>query len=401
MVRSQQSTRAFLFIVIAVFFVILYFAADLIVVNMPWSDLIPRHMGCEAMFGEQISPYSDDVRLDILAVNPTPDIEQRFWYPAHLCFVLLPVWLIPYEISTRLWTAGNMILLGSIIFIFASWYHRRLRPLSIALQILIILIGFRYSMMTIVLGQFTIYTMGCVLLAVWGLVTKKPYFAAVGLMGLTIRPDSSMAFGVLFLMAMYRRQWRPLIYAVVGLLIAWAGTYLLIGSWEVDFVTDTLSYSDFIDTVMWLPDFSIWGVLTYIGALGCAAYSVWLIRNTTDKEYYMVGGGIGLLLALIVLPQTNPYTLVYILPVCFWFLHRYWQSSIAWAVWIFGVGIIPWIFFQSPAFNVVWLRLIYPVSLLIMVAIELTIHKPKSIETPGQPSADDAVSNIDIVSDTN
>jgi hypothetical protein len=377
---------------------LLYIPADMIISSRPWNDFLPRYIGCEAMLQEGKNPYSEEVRTDIMSLNPEDNVEQRFSYPAHLCFVMLPFWIIPYELGARLWVVASFFFAGAAVFMTASWFKHPLRNWQLALLMFVVVMGFRFSIITIVLAQFTLFVMFLTLVAIQALWKEQKWLATLALVGLSIRPDGFIIMTVLGLMALYRRQWQPVVQTIIIGLVMWAGTHLVIQGgelWELQFISDIRDYTDYNPTMLYLPDF--FGLAGSLVVAACAlliAYLFWRIRHFKPRSFYVAGGSIALLIPLILTPQTNPYTLVYMIPGALWLLHRHWHSRAAWVIWVISMSILPW---QWQPMVLTWVaiysRIVYPIGLLLLIALEIfridrqqDDRSPEPDRNPAQPA---------------
>ncbi len=325
-------------------------ATDLIVRNMAWNDTIGRHIGCQAFF-QGVSPYSDQVNQAIAAKNPDPLLEQRFYNPAHICLILFPFWLLPYELSLRLWIALLLIIFVAVPpLLLLQVFRWRLKPWQLLIVVVVLLLGFRYSMMTIVLGQYTGFVMLCIAGSLVSLALQRPIFAAIFLASLTIRPDGALIAAGIGLLAAYKREWRVIVVTLVLGLVFFIGTLPFIGNWLPAFLDDVRYYSITYNNVRWLPDFfpAPFSWLLVVVALITAGIILFRLRTTPDdKAFYFTGGSVFVLLSLLLLPQTNPYTLVFAIPVLCWLLYcwRYFWGT--WGLFVLIVGILPWLIFQG------------------------------------------------------
>ncbi len=224
-----------------------------IIENMAWSDVIPLHTGCQTFFKGQ-PPYDDVVTARIQSrLTVATENEQRFAYPAHMCLVLAPIWLLPYDIAAPLWTFLQLMLFAALpLLIFNHILHTPISPLRMAVLLLFSLLGYRYTMMTIVLGQYTGFTMWCLLGAAWALSQRRAGLAALLMATMTVRAEAAIFAGILALLALYRRQWRVVVlWLAIGLGL-WLGATAAIGPWIGAFITRMGTYNSYTET-QWLP----------------------------------------------------------------------------------------------------------------------------------------------------
>ena len=140
--------------------------------------------------------------------------RHRFYYPATIAFILLPLWLIPFPIAIILWCGLQLLLvmiLPLLVFTLLEW---RIPPLTLALVTIFSVVPWRHSANSYVLGQFTLYTLGCLVIARM-VVQKRPALAALALVGAPLRAEGIVLAALALLYLLLTRRFR-----IVGL---WAG----------------------------------------------------------------------------------------------------------------------------------------------------------------------------------
>ncbi len=342
---------------------------DLVVVqNMAMNDVMPRYVGCQGFFRGD-SPYSQKVDAEIDAFVRIGE-KWGFSYPPHLCFVLLPIWLLPYEASVSLWMLLNLLFFLAFPVLYGLVVLRwRLLPLQLLALTFSIVLGFRYTMMTITLGQFTGFVLLCMVGAIWGLRNQRVWLTAFCLAGMTIRPDGGLIAlglcGIAFLIGQ-----RRVIPIWVGLMaIIWLGTHVFIGNWELQFVNHLRDYADINRKTSWLPlDLGPAGAIVLtVGFLGWTAWifiRIWKLLPDEPQEFVLWASAMIILPILVLFPQTNPYTLVYALPVFMLLAYVLRRSVFQASVWLLIAS--SWVFFLMGWWRVD--QIFYPVVLALGVA---------------------------------
>ncbi len=353
-----------------------------IIENMAWSDVIPLHTGCQTVFKGQ-PPYDDVVTARIQSrLTVATENEQRFAYPAHMCLVLAPIWLLPYDIAAPLWTFLQLMLFAALpLLIFNHILHTPISPLRMAVLLLFSLLGYRYTMMTIVLGQYTGFTMWCLLGAAWALSQRRAGLAALLMATMTVRAEAAIFAGILALLALYRRQWRVVVlWLAIGLGL-WLGATAAIGPWIGAFITRMGTYNSYTET-QWLP--------LYLGPIGAVALTLavagWLvwsfrqIRGRADGPFWLWASAIVAAAGLILVPLTNVYTLVYVLPGLYMALHA---CRDCWQMWaaVLVLLALAWGFFLLGRAGAGYDQLFFPLALAGLVTLALRRKDSTSLLT--------------------
>jgi hypothetical protein len=343
-------------------------AAHIIATYMPWNDTVARHIGCQA-FLQRESPYTPEVNAAIAIYNTDPTLEQRFSYPAHFCLMTLPLWILPYEITLRLWIALNLAGFIVLPIVFFRLFKVRLTPLQMLGLVVMTLFGFRYSMMTVVLAQYVGLVMVCFWGAVWFLIQKRDLLAAVCLMLVTFRPEAAIMATALAVLVLPRRP-KVLLYYGAGLAVLVGISHLFIGTWEFNFLNDMRAYSGYNTNFVWLPL-----LLSTIGAvILCGLLLIWIAwglvtvwRTSLDEVRYILLAGILIIAGLVLIPQTNPYTLIFLLPLVYWLMLQFQQQPLLlWGIPLF-TGSFTWILFAvgRSAANID--QLLFPVVIAVLL----------------------------------
>lgn len=321
-------------------------ATSSIVINhMATNDKQPRYIGCEAFYDGE-TPYSQDVvdRIqEFLGPAWTAPYVAPFAYPAHLCVVLAPFWLLPYQVSVSLWVFLNFLgfLVLPMLFLVnvLGW---RPRPRDLLLVVVMTMLGYRYTMMTIVLAQYTGFVLFCMSGAIWAIQHKRAWIAALLLAGMTIRPDGTLLALGLCAVAFFNGQKRIPVYWAGMLFVLWLMTTLVVPGWELQFVDEVIAYRS--RSGVWLPLLAgrIGLPVILLLSLGWTAF---MLRQIREREQFVLwSSAIIIVLGLLLVPHTNPYTLVYAFPVFYLLMYRFQEQRLASAL-LLGTMLMSWIIF--------------------------------------------------------
>lgn len=298
-----------------------WLADRVIVQNVAFTDTLPVWNGCHAFLQRQ-TPYSEQVTKSTQALiqthyasgyDPTYD-EHRFAYPAHTCLILLPLWVLPYDLAAPLWVFINFMI---FTLIGLGYWRGVLQKTPSAWGLLwltmIALIGWRYSMIVIILAQYVGITLAFWVGAMWAFQHKKETLGALFLVGMTIRPESAVIALAMGGYVLLSRRWRAIGVFSATMMLLWAISTFWIGEWVLVFLNRIGEYSTYNESALtWLPLQA--GYLGGAIALIHAFMGVWIGRKGAFWTWGMASVGV---LVLLFVPQTNSYTLVYALPALF------------------------------------------------------------------------------------
>lgn len=313
-------------------------------------DFYPRWVGARAALAGE-SPYSEEVTWRIQEgmfgrrLEPWED-QQRFAYPAYVAWTLLPLWLLPFPVSVSLWCGLQLLLLLVLPVFVATLLRWRPRPLRLAVLLFFSVLLYRYPINAYVLGQFVIFSLACLVAAWWGLERDRPGLAVLALLGATARPALAVFPLLILLLVAWRRGRMGVVWGwAAGLASLWLLTRMWSGPWVGDFLAGLRGYAEY-SFPRWPPlaAGSLW--LAVPIAAGALAWGVWMglrshsLPASTRVPWLL---SVALVVALIVLPQTNNYTLVLgLLPA--WVV--LWASEGRWGVWAAVLVVLasPWAF---------------------------------------------------------
>ncbi len=353
----------------------------LIVQQMPHQDIDQRYIGSREVIlhllqGEQPpSPYAPEITLQIQEriygrpALPEED-QQAFAYPAHIILLLFPLWLLPsLDWVESIWTALQFALLLLFPFLVASYFRWKIHWWIALLGMAAGMLGFRYSMMALVLGQFTIFAVACLLGASWAISTRRVALSALFLAELTIRPEGMFLAAFLVGFALYKREYR--IAAAWVALMGFLGllTTAMIGPW-IDLFLDSLrAYSQYAQA-RWLPALvgPVGSGLIVVAVLLWGMALLYETRSLPMRERIMWLASVIVLAELILLPQTNPYTLAYMLLPTWTIL---WAGCFNPLISLTALAVLAsswWFFLQGRHLPIGLDQLLLPLALAVLLA---------------------------------
>lgn len=309
-----------------------------------FTDSLPVFTGCGVLYAGE-NPYTPQatahIQAAILARAPRYDFtfdQHRFAYPAHVCVVIAPFALFDYDAVTPYWLFFNFLSFALLPVVFyRGVVGGRVPPFLLGVTVFVCLIGWRYSMIHIILGQFVFLVLWGMLGAVLALQRGRDRVAGVCLAVMTVRPEGFFLMLPLLLYALWGRRWRVLA-GVVGAMGAVAGvTFALAGFWVGDFLGRLQEYGTYRQqATQWLP--SLLGVAGVGVALVCAvawAWVAWRVRHTSPHERWAWAISLLCVGQFLLVPQTNTYTLIYALVPflwCAWLFYR--QSGVRFVTFV-------------------------------------------------------------------
>ncbi len=283
-------------------------------------DVYPLWSGSRALLQGQ-DPYSDAFARDMLQQMgyPVNDVYQhRFYYPATIAFILLPLWLIPFPVALVIWCGLQLLLVMTLPLLVFTLLEWRIPPLLLAMIAVFSVVPWRHSANSYVLGQFTIYTLGCFVLAWWALVQNRSSMTAIVLVGATLRAEGIILVAAALLYLLVTRRFR-IVVTWAGIMTVVFGLSLIFGGWWINnFLDGIRGYQNNQATALPAALTGVEGVTYVIVAviLTWGIYMVWSIRALPERFRIPWMLAVALLVALLTLRQTKDYTLVYaLLPI--------------------------------------------------------------------------------------
>jgi hypothetical protein len=342
-------------------------------------DFFHCWVGTRAVLARE-TPYSQDVVQRIHEGmfgewhGGAEYIQQRFAYPAFITWLLLPFWLLPFPVAVSLWCGLQLLILLAIPLLLMSLLKWRPRPLALAAMLFCSVFLYRYPLTAYVLGQFTPFAAVCLVVAWWGLVRGHPVLAVLALLGALVRPEVASLPLLALLIAAWRLGRRNVLVAwaasAAGL---WLVTRLWIGPWVSGFLGGMGQYAG-TSFLRWPPmaTGSVWVAMPVVLLTLVWVVWMWLQLHREPAESRMPYElSVAILAALLLLPQTNSYTLVVsLVPV--WVV--LWAGSRHRGTWIpvLIVLVLPWAFFFTGDLLPAGLeQLAIPVALSVLLTLRL------------------------------
>lgn len=351
----------------------------MIIPHTAYTDSLPVHSGCTAFF-DGTSPYDDSVTLRTQQTireeyDPSyyPSDPHRFAYPVHTCLLLFPLWTVSYDTMAPAWMFLNFMLftLMPILFMLkVARYHVKLWQ-GLLLTVLS-LFFWRYSIISVIFAQYVGWVLLCLVFAIWATMNRRETLLAIFLVGLTIRPGGAFFAILLLSYALYERRYRTILIFIAIMLVLWLITLIMVGPWIMDFLSGIFAYTGYRQDVRWLPlRMGIAPGLSFLFIICIAGISVVYRAWQKGRETFVLWGMTTLaLVELILLPQTNAYTLIYVLPsimlVAYAFRGNVWQFLLS----VLFMGSLPWIWFYLGDNNILtpnWDQLFMPGTIMLAV----------------------------------
>lgn len=210
-------------------------------------DFYARWAGARGFFLQGISPYSQEVSLQIQEAfhgRPArPDEDQvLFAYPFYTVFVIAPLTLLPYGWAAAVWLALLEFGLLAALLLLLDVYRWQPSP-----GLLIPIVGwtllFYPHLRGILLGQFVVLIGVLLALVVWALTHRRDGLAGVALALTTIKPQVVLlVIPLLLLWAIGQRRWRFAGTFALTLGGLFAASFLAMPDWLGDFIYQVTAY---------------------------------------------------------------------------------------------------------------------------------------------------------------
>jgi hypothetical protein len=278
-------------------------------------DLYPRWVGAQAALNGE-SPYSFETRQKIWqAVYGKPDIPNGnpfgFYYPPAVVTLLAPFILAGLSLETAavlwcafLWALWAALLLG---WVTSLPIPQKARLAHIPL-LLLSGIAFRPAYSNYLLGQYSLFSIGMLVLA-W-LALKHQQHVAAGILGalclvkfsLTLLPLAVLYFA-------YRANGKTLLAFGITSLLLYLPPTLMLGWWILDFLRDISGYAS-ENAVAW-----DWTRLASLSGLGWIALSLTLLLRSLLRRDADLAIAASLALTAVFVPHTADYDLIAFAPL--------------------------------------------------------------------------------------
>jgi hypothetical protein len=363
-------------------------------------DLYPRWVGAQAVL-EGESPYSFETRQRIWqAVYGKPDVPRGnpfgFYYPPAVVTLFFPLILAGLSLETAavLWCAFLLAIWSAMLLGWVTSIEiPRVARLALLPLLLISGIAFRPAYSNYLLGQYSLFSIGMLVLA-W-LALKDKRHVAAGIFGalclikfsLTILPLAVLFF-------VYRGNWKTLLSFGVTSLILYLPPTLMLGWWIPDFLRDIAQYAS-ENAVAW-----DWTHAASPSGLGWLALSLTILIRSLKLRDADLAIAASLAVNSIFVPHTADYDLIIFVPLLFLLggrlsADRRISPFLSWTLFGFIVW-FPWIsllYFinqplQTPVEDwYVFIWLLYPLMILVpafLYEMFADTSKPAPNLQPGQ-----------------
>jgi hypothetical protein len=371
-------------------------------------DLYPRWVGVRAMFGEGLSPYSENVALrsqvGMYGHPARPDegeSQHHFLYPAFIAFTIPHLWL-PFPAAISAWIVTELVMLGLIVFMLASCLRGRLRSWELV-TITVTLTAFRYNVLSLGLGQFTIYVLFYLVLAWWLWERGHDFWAGCALTQVVLKPQ--LVFLVIplwVLLAAAQKRWRFVAGFAGGMALLIALPMPFIGNWLPEFLHPPAEYaraagttllsSQAADALRLALSAILWPVAAWVWLrAGGVRIRRWAVQSGRPLAFPGVGYALALTMAitLVTTPRIRGYDLTMAtLTLGFLLLSPYrkgWPSAAvratAWAV----VLAVPWvlsILMPLEQLEATERLIVAPLCLVLALALGAVRRAPDKARTP-------------------
>jgi hypothetical protein len=354
-------------------------------------DYYPFWAGGREVVLQQQNPYDPAVMQSIQEAiygRPAlPDENQHgYAYPAYAPFVVLPLLLIPFSLSASLWIAGQQFLVVAAVILTiraTGWQVGRWRLLLLCLAAM----TFRYTMVTLVLGQTSIWVLFFLALALWAAQRGRGGLAGLALAAASIKPQLVVLPALAMLVSLPAQVRKRTFLALGGAMaVLLIGSWLFSGNWMADYWQQLQAYRGYSTTQFpvtalaetWLPPSTSQVINALVSALllGFLALESWPWRGRGQVSFPVA---LAVVVSQLVVPQTGSYNLVILLLPAVVALYRLSTSprkrtplvltgqALAWA----DLLIVPWLLWPSVR-QQGWLaidQVIVPLLLLIALVI--------------------------------
>ena len=211
------------------------------------NDYYSRWAGAKALLLEGRDPYSLAVTEEIqvvIRIHPEQVGRGGFHYPLHVTYLFLPLVYLPYDWAQAIWqTILIWVIIGTVL-VLLSHYRWRPSPPGLA-ALLLTAILFYPATRSVLLGQFTLHTTLFLALSLLFLRNGRDGWAGVFLAATSIKPQMTVALGILLLLwTIKQKRWRFLAGVLGGGTVMFVAALLLFPRWPISFVEDMLRYSE-------------------------------------------------------------------------------------------------------------------------------------------------------------
>ena len=290
-------------------------------------DYYPFWAGGREVLLHRQSPYEPEVMLSIQEAiygRPAlPDENQHgYAYPAYSPLIVFPFLLLAWPVSTSVWIALQQFLVIAAVILIVRATGWSISPWHLLLLCLVTM-SFRYAMITLVLGQTSIWVLLALSLALWAGTRRRSGLAGLALAAGLLKPQLVLLPALALLVSLpSKHRLRLLLSLGAAIAILFLGSWLLAGPWLSDYWHLLQAYTgysatqfpilDLADT--WLsPSIShIANLAVICGLLVLFAAVLWRARGSGRLALPVATA---VITTQLVVPQTGSYNLaVLVLP---------------------------------------------------------------------------------------
>lgn len=364
-------------------------------------DFFPHWIGARTILNGE-NPYSREVTLRIQEGMfgqqlPPGNDEQRFVYSPLITWLLLPFWLLPFPISVSLWCGLQLLLVILLPVLFVYLVNWQIQPLSLICILIFSTLIFRYPIISYVLGQYTAFSLACLVFTWYGLNHKNPTLIAFSLILTTVRIEIIFLPVIFLLFIAWQENLRISILLWISVMLSlWFFTDIWIGPWELNYFEWLMEYGSYATTV-WPPGLLNNTYLAWFLVLAITFWGLWLYKGINSlKNSEKIGWGlsISILVWLIIFPQTGNYTLVLALLPAWLTLYATRGKKILWIA-VFAVLGLPWLIYTLNPGNTDSEHLLVPLFIAILLTISWLNNK-SSLPTDTGDESDIEFSLTDV-----
>jgi hypothetical protein len=326
-------------------------------------DYYPFWAGGREIVWNRDNPYDRAFMLSVQeAIYGRPALpgenQHGYAYPAYSPFVVLPFISLPFDVSASFWIACQQALVVTTVVLLCRATGRSIGRWRLLLLCLAAMI-FRYSMITFVLGQTSIWVLTSLAVALWAAHRRHNVLAGVALAVGAIKPQLVLLPALALLVSQPSRPRRSTAATLGGALVLLVGcSFLFIGPWIADYWQQLQAYQRYSTTEFpvvalteaWLSPMAsqilnLAVILTLLGILGAI---LWRSRGSGRVALPVA---FAVVVTQLVVPQTGTYNLaLLILPAAVALqrlgastLRGHWLDHIRRALVWADLLIVPWL----------------------------------------------------------
>lgn len=291
-------------------------------------DLYQRWLGARAMLFYGQNPYSPEITREIQLgmygrLAGEGEDQQAFAYPAYVAFVILFFVLLPFPVAVTLWLVSQQFWLLASVLLILSWLKWTVKT-PMLLLIATVAMLYRYSIIVLLLGQFSMLVLFLLAMALWAYGERRYLLAGACLALTTIKPQLIfLLIPVWLAWAIFEKRWTFLgsFCSLMALLLILP--WFFIGDWMASFLSGMQIYREYSSTFNPLErSFALLfsspasSLLTAVTSMAALAYLLLMIRRgmkTSTKSSFHLVISAATLVTLLLSPETSVYNMVLIL----------------------------------------------------------------------------------------